>query len=194
MAALGGCYSNNDFAVMQSQINRLNAQLSDVENSVALLKSGLAKVKKQRVVKLPTGAPKEIRERGRQQPIYQSEEQQLFDMALSTYKAGNPQAAIRQFERFNNTYPNSKYHADVLYYLGDASHTVRDDERAQQVLEELIYQKPISQVNPKALTLLEKVYQARGEDIKIQELQGFMRTPTLSPSTVRPADIPKFEN
>lgn len=193
---LTGCVSSSDFAVVQSQVNRLNAQVTTMESTVATLQEELAVVKGQRVVRLPTGAPTVTRARSTQQPDYAiSEEQKLFESAVGLYKSGNAQAAIQQFERFNTIHPNSRYHSEVLYYLGDASYTMRDYNRAQSVLEELVYQTPMDKVNPKAVDLLGKVYQARGESAKIQELKSFVQSlqkPANEPPVLSPLSV--FDN
>lgn len=103
------------------------------------------------------------------EPAPTSEEGQ-YNAAIQTYRSGNAKAAIGQLEQFNADYPNSRYQSDVLYYLGEANYTVRDFSRAQAVLEELVYQTPLTEINPKAPDLLRKVYQAKGQSAKVSEL------------------------
>lgn len=171
---LSGCVSDSDFTALQSQVNRLNAKLSTTENQLQSLQQELTVVKGQRVVRLPTGAPMAKRQRNTQQPDYAvSEEQRLFNAALASYKGGNIQSAIQQFGQFSQQYPNDKNYADALYYLGEANYTIRDYQQAQQVLETLVYQTPSAQLNPNAVALLEKVYRARGESAKLNELKRF---------------------
>lgn len=171
---LSGCVSDSDFTALQSQVNRLNAKLSTTENQLQSLQQELTVVKGQRVVRLPTGAPMAKRQRNTQQPDYAvSEEQRLFNAALASYKGGNIQSAIQQFGQFSQQYPNDKNYADALYYLGEANYTIRDYQQAQQVLETLVYQTPSTQLNPNAMVLLEKVYRARGESTKLNELKRF---------------------
>ncbi len=185
---LGGCVSNSDFSALQSRVNRLNAKVSTMENQMATLQQELVVVKGQRVVRLPTGAPTKTRARNTEKPNYaMSEEQQLFNRAMTMYQSGDAQAAIAQFERFNTIHPNSKHHNDVLYYIGNASYAIRDYNRAQQVLEELVYQTPMEQVNPKAIALLEKVYVARNASEKIQELKSFVQS--LQHSATEPPKV-----
>lgn len=171
---LSGCVSDSDFTALQSQVNRLNAKLNTTENQLQSLQQELTVVKGQRVVRLPTGAPMAKRQRNTQQPDYAvSEEQRLFNAALASYKGGNIQSAIQQFGQFSQQYPNDKNYADALYYLGEANYTIRDYQQAQQVLETLVYQTPSTQLNPNAVALLEKVYRARGESAKLNELKRF---------------------
>ncbi|MGY0398372.1 MAG: outer membrane protein assembly factor BamD [Ostreibacterium sp.] len=180
---LGGCVSDSDLMVIQSQMTVLNSKVDTIQKKFDSLQNELNFVKKQRVIRLPTGAPTKNQARNTTKPTYIiTVEESHFNAAKSAYQSGDAQSAIRAFEQFNTTYPNSKYHSDVLYNLGEANYTVRDYQRAQEVLEELIYQTPSSKSNPKALGLLRKVYQAQGENAKIAKLQDFinnMNTPTL---------------
>ncbi len=173
---LGGCVSNDDLSGLQSQVSRLDSQVASLKSTVSVLQNELAVVKGQRVVRLPTGAPTKTRKRSAEQPSYAvSDEQKQLDSAIAMYKSGDIKSAVSQLEQFNVNYPNSKHHGDVLYYLGSAYYTLRDYNRAQQVLEELVYQSPMNQVSPKALALLEKVYSASGNTNKLKELKGFMQ-------------------
>lgn len=187
---LAGCASDSQLEALTSRVHSMESQLSSLKNE-------LASVKAQRVVRLPTGAPLKTRERSSASPAFQAvDEDSQFQSAVGTYKSGDVDAAINQFEQFNNTYPNARHHAEVLFYLGQANYTIRDYPRAQLVLEELIYQTPNNQVNPQALDLLRRVYQAQGKTAKLSELDGFLNNinsshqsaviPESSPQPVRP--------
>ncbi len=171
---LSACVSGSDFAHLQSQVTQLDAKLRTAENQLQVLQKELTVVKGQRVVRLPTGAPTTTRRRSSQQPDYaMSEQERLFNTALNHYKGGNIQSAIQQFEQFAGQYPNDKHYAQALYYLGEANYTLRQYDKAQQVLEVLVYQTPSAEVSPGAVALLEKVYRGKGDNTKLSELNNF---------------------
>ncbi len=61
--SLVGCVSSSDFSAMQSRVIQLNAKVNSLETRLTGLQEALVKVKGQRVVRLPTGAPTEVRPR-----------------------------------------------------------------------------------------------------------------------------------
>ncbi len=171
---LAGCVSDDDLVRVQSQVNQLNAQLRASENELQSVKQELAVVKGQRVVRLPTGAPTETRERNTERPGYELPEQErLYNSAIKSYKSGNVSSAIKQFEQFAQQYPDDKNYTNVLYYLSEANYTLRHYDKAQSVLEGLVYQTPSDKLNLNAIALLEKVYQAVGNQEKLEELNTF---------------------
>lgn len=173
---VSGCVSDADFAALNSQVNTLTAKNNSLQNELTTVKKELAAVKEQRVVRLPTGAPTQTKARSTTPPAYtQSEDERLFNEAVKTYRSGDVQTAVQQLEQFNSRYPNAKQHTQVLFYLGQANYTMRDYNRAQQVLEELVYQTPPNSLSNKAANLLLRVYQAQNNSAKVNELNSFIQ-------------------
>ncbi len=174
---LSGCVSDDDFARVQSQVNRLNTQLQVNRNELQLIKKELAVVKGQRVIRLPTGAPTETRQRRTERPNYEkSESDRLYESAEQNYKSGNVSTAIQQFQEFAKQYQNDKNYMNALYLLSEANYTMRRYEQAQNILEVLVYQTPVNNLNLNAVTLLGKVYQAQGNKKKLEELNNFKQS------------------
>lgn len=171
---LGGCVSSSDFAATQSQVNQLTQKVSTLETTVQHLQEA---VKGQRVVRLPTGAPMRTIQRSQHQALNNAEENS-YQSATQLYNSGDMAAAINAFEQFNSTYPDSPRRADALFYLGQAYYAQRRYNEAILPLESLIYQMPSQQVNTKALTLLKRLYQLRGNREKLAELNSFIQRHT----------------
>ncbi|PIE46171.1 MAG: hypothetical protein CSA45_00405 [Gammaproteobacteria bacterium] len=163
---LAGCASDE----LQRQVNHLTTTVNRLESNVSNLQRELGEIKRKGVVRLPTGSPTHIEARV-------SPEESDFNQALQRYKSGDIAGGMDAFERFNSQYPNARRHAEALYYLGQGNYTMRNYARAQQVLEELVYQTPNRQPSQQALQLLASVYRAQGNTAKLQALQSYLKTP-----------------
>ncbi len=173
ISLLSGCVNDSDFSQLQSQVNQLNTKLTTAENELQVLKKEVAEVKNQRVVRLPTGAPSATRQRNEKSPYGASEPELLLSKAMEDYKSGNVQSAIKQLEYFGQTYANDKDYIKAMYYLGEAHYTIRHYDKAQKILESLVYQSSSGQLDEKSINLLEKIYTAQGNESKINELNNF---------------------
>lgn len=188
---LTGCVTGSDLREVQSQVDNLQRQVRSLEGQLVRsneelvqTQGELAIVKKQRVVRLPTGAPTETRARSNSAPNYTaSNEESTFNQAVNQYKSGDVQGAIRAFEQFNARYPDSAKRGQSLFYLGQAAYTVRDYTRAQQALEVLAFQPTNGQVNQPAVRLLKMVYQAQGNSADEVRLNHYLQT--LSQSNIQ---------
>lgn len=196
-AVISGCVSNKDFQQMQSQVfglqtkvERLEGQLSRSKEELAATKGELAVVKEQRLVRLPTGAPTEMRQR---QTAPVDAQTQRYNDAVAQYKSGDVAGAIGAFEAFVNSYPNAAQRGDALFYLGQAAYTVRDFSRAQQALEPLVFQPVNGQINEPAARLLKMVYQAQGNSADEARLNDYLQTlsqPAEQPNAATEEAIP----
>ncbi|MPV86140.1 outer membrane protein assembly factor BamD [Cardiobacteriales bacterium ML27] len=190
-----GCVSTADFEASQQRIAQLNTQLGGLEKQVMDLQAELSVVKAQRPIRLPTGTPIPPGSRNNQASgqndanasssnnsgnsssnSNMSDEASAYHQALALYQSGDTDAAISAFENYNSRYPNADNLPNVLYYLGQASFVQRDYGRAEQVLEQLIYQYPMSQVDPRAPELLRRIYQHNNRADKIETLDNFLNT------------------
>lgn len=203
---LAACVSDDDLTQVQSQVSRLQGKVSHLEGQLAqskeelaLTKGELAVVKEQRVVRLPTGAPLEMRARNESvsnrssSTSTASASDTAYSQAVQQYKSGNTQGAIVAFEHFLASYPNAQYRNEALFYLGQAAYTSRDYYRAQQALETLVFQPTNGQVNQSAARLLQNVYQAQGNTGDAEKLEAYLRsynqqqTPVMPRSAETPA-------
>ncbi len=179
--ALTGCgVSQRDFFAVQSQVSRLENRIGSLQGELARSNQELAQargelavVKKQRVVRLPTGAPTIIRERNNADAGNVSEDA-LFNAALRQYKAGDVSGAITSFQRFIQRYPNSPKRAQAQFYQGQAAYTQRDYRGAQSALEPLVFQPADNKVNWPAARLLRAVYAAQNNAMGNQRLTAYL--------------------
>ncbi len=177
---LTGCVvSERDFYTVQSQVSRLEHKIGSLESEVnrsnaelVQTKDELAKVKKQRVIHLPTGAPTTTRER----EANASEEAQQLNAAIKQYKAGDINGALSSFQRFNQRYPQSIYHEKALFYQGQVAYTARDFAGAKAVLEPLVFQANNGKVDPSVIRLLKMVYAAQSDTASEAKLNAHLQT------------------
>ncbi len=187
---LTGCVvSERDFYAVQSQVSRLEHQVGNLKGELnrsnaelAQTKGELAKVKKQRVIRLPTGAPTTTRERN----ANASNEAQLLNAAVRQYKAGDVDGALSSFQRFNQNYPQSVYREKALFYQGQAAYTARDFAGARAVLEPLVFQA--KKVNPPVVRLLKMVYLAQNDTASEARLNQHVQKLTQAAAAASAAD------
>ncbi len=176
---LVGCVSSSDFSTLQSQVIGLNAKVNSLETQVSGLRKAL---KEQRVVRLPTGAPTQVRSRMTvQKPsdnASDSSSATQLDKALTTYQQGDIESAVQQLNDFVSQNPAPVYRNKALFYLGEANYSLRQYGAAEQALETLVYQNGGELPSSEALELLGKVYQAQGKVDKMKALTNFIKKST----------------
>ncbi|PID65477.1 MAG: hypothetical protein CR977_00995 [Gammaproteobacteria bacterium] len=186
-AVISGCVSNSDFAVTQTQVRSLQQKVGNLERELIQAKEELAVVKGQRVVRLPTGSPTATEARRNNPPAYAlSAEEKDYNAAVSQYKSGDVQSAVSAFSQFIQRYPAAKQYEGALYYLAQASYTVRDYPQARQALEILVFQPKNAAPQAKAVNLLKKVYAAEGNNAGSAHLANYLQ----SLNSANPPDMP----
>ncbi len=168
--SLTGCVSN-DFRAVKAKVYHLERRVNHLQEQLASVQNELGIVKKQRVVRSPTGAPRYSQGSTSAGANF---EKRAFSNAVELYKAGNLTGAMNAFENFNKNFPTSSLQGQSLYYLGQAGYAARQYATSQKALEKLVFAS--SRVNPSANELLKKVYKAQGKINEVNRLNAYLQS------------------
>ncbi|CDH43404.1 tol-pal system protein YbgF [Candidatus Contendibacter odensensis] len=97
-------------------------------------------------------------------------EQMDFDAALVEWREGRYPAAIRAWQRFLNSHPNSPRAGDAQYWLGEAYYVSRDYNAAKEAFINLGLNDPQSTRLPDALLKLGYIYGELGDIPRAREV------------------------
>jgi tol-pal system protein YbgF len=99
------------------------------------------------------------------------EEYEAYQIAYAKLKGQDFAGAIKAFNAFNATYPNSSLTANSYYWLGKAYlQPPQDLNKAQQAFSKVVGDHPQHNKAPDALYELGKVYFLKGDKVKAKAL------------------------
>ena len=143
-----------EIKVLRANIEEDRALLNKISHDVAELKRGY----EARQSALTTGGGTGVAGSSTpSHPTPSSQEVPMQDMegsyqrAYATFKQGDYPSALKQFEVFLDTYPESEYADNACYWIGECYHQLGDHERAIVEYEKVIQRYPNGDKVPSAL-------------------------------------------
>jgi tol-pal system protein YbgF len=131
-------------------LNKVANDLEAIKKENEAKQSALTKEKSENVAASPSPSPTPTALKSQEEEPKEDMEG-TYQRAYSTFKEGNYNLAVKQFEAFLSAYPKSEYADNAQYWIGECYYQKGDFERAIVEYEKVIKKYPNGDKHPSAL-------------------------------------------